>query len=443
MRVGRFDRRGFAAASTHTGRTFMLNGMKEMVDSGLSRRRFLSGALAGGLAGAALTLGDRLALAQTMATGGLTARDIHGIGVEPGLVRMALNENPIGPSPRALEAIAETMFKINRYSFGGGDIFGALAEFDGIELPPPREMPAGMRGGGGGFRFRRQTPFYITAGSGALLSQIALTCLSKGGTEVIEADMGYGDISGEAENYQEAGLDVNIIRTPMKDYRHDLDAMLAAITPKTSVVVITNPNNPTGTLLSFEESEKFVAAVPENVLVVIDEAYIHFVKDPQYRTAASLAAKYDNVIVTRTFSKVFGMPGMRLGYGICGQAVQEKLRFYRTGSANALAYAAGEASLKDRNHYNRSRAVVQHFRDRLEDEFTKMGLEYIPSESNFMMVDLGKPSMNIMREMFKKGVMVTNRRRQQMPTWIRVSSGDERETEVFLNVLKEALGKAS
>ena len=417
----------------------MPHSMKETVDTGLSRRRFLTGALA---AGAALTLADRLALAQTMASGGLTARDIHGIGVEPGLVRMALNENPIGPSPRALQAIAENMFRINRYSFGGGDIYGALAEFDGIELPPPpRSGGAGRMGGG--FRFRRRTPFFITAGSGALLSQIALAYLSKGGAEVIEADMGYGDVSGEAENYQEAGLDVNIIRVPVKDYRHDLDAMLAAITPKTSVVVITNPNNPTGTLLSFEEQEKFVAAVPENVLVVIDEAYIHFVRDPEYKTAASLAARHDNVIVTRTFSKVFGMPAMRLGYGICSQAIQEKLRFYSTGRANALAYVAGEASLKDRNHYNRSRAVVQRFRDRLEDEFTKMGLEYIPSESNFMMVDLGKPSMNIMREMFRQRVMVTNRRRRQMPTWIRVSSGDERETEVFLNVLKDVLGKTS
>ena len=366
----------------------MLNHLSETVDSGLSRRRFITGALA---AGAALTMADRLALAQTMATTGLTAKDIHGIGVEPGLVRMALNENPIGPSPRALQAIAENMFKINRYSFGGGDINGALAEFDGIELPEPPEARPGMRGMGGGFRFRRQSPFFITAGSGALLSQISLAYLSKGGTEVIEADMGYGDVAREAEGYNEMGIDVNINRVPVKNHKHDLDAMLAAITPKTSVVVITNPNNPTGTLLSYDEQEKFVAAVPSNVLVVIDEAYIHFVKDPDYKTASSLPAKYDNVIVTRTFSKVFGMPAMRLGYGICSQAIQQKLRFYSTGRANTLAMAAGEASLKDRNHYNRSRSVVLHFRERLEEEFTKMGLEYIPSESNFMMVDLGKP----------------------------------------------------
>lgn len=416
----------------------MLTNNNRTIDHGLSRRRFLAGALA---AGATLTLADRMALAQSVVKSGLTAKDIHGIGVDPGLVRMSLNENPIGPSPRALQAIAENMFKINRYSFGaGGDIFEALADFDNIELPAPQ---TGSRGMGGGFRFRRQTPFFITPGSGALLSLISLAYLSKGGTEVIEADMGYGDISGEAEDYREQGIDVNVNRVPVKNFKHDLDAMLAAITPKTSVVVITNPNNPTGTLLSVEEQEKFVKAVPGNVLVVIDEAYIHFVKDPGYKTAASLAIKYENVIITRTFSKVFGMPGMRLGYGICSQAIQEKLRFYRTGSATALSYAAGEASLRDKNHYNRSRAVVQNFRDRLEEEFTKMGLEYIPSESNFMMVNLGKPSMNIMREMFSRGVMVTNRRRQQLPTWIRVSSGDERETEVFLNVLKDVLGKTS
>ncbi len=414
----------------------MSSNYASMIASAVSRRRFMTGALA---AGAVLSLGDRLALAQNMTNGSISAKDIHGIGVNPGLVRMSLNENPIGASPRALEAIARDMFKINRYSFGGGgDIFEALAKFDGIQLPP---SPAPR--GGGGFRFRRKTPFFITAGSGALLSQIALAYLSKGGTEVIEADMGYGDISGDAEAYKESGIDVNIKRVPVTNFTHDLDAMLAAITPKTSVVVITNPNNPTGTLLSVEEQEKFVASVPSDVIVVIDEAYIHFVKDPAYKTAASLATKYDNVIITRTFSKVFGMPGMRLGYGICSQAIQEKLNFYSTGRANALALAAGEASLKDRSHYNRSRSVVLHFRERLENEFTKMGLEYIPSESNFMMVNLGKPSMRIMREMFQKGVMVTNRRRERFPTWIRVSSGDEQETEVFLNVLKEVLGKTS
>jgi histidinol-phosphate aminotransferase len=407
----------------------------ETLNQGVSRRRFMTGALA---AGAALTLADKMAWAQQMATGKLTAKDIHGVGVEPGLVRMALNENPIGPSPRALEAIAENMFNINRYSFGGGNMVQTLADFDGIELPPPPER---RQSGGGGFRRRRQTPYFVTAGSGALLSQIALAYLSKGGGEVIEAEHGYGSVMGDAEDYNEIGIQTNIIKVPMKNYGHDLDAMLKAITPKTTMVVITNPNNPTGTLLTFEEQEKFVAAVPSNVLVVIDEAYIHFVKDPNYKFAATLATKYDNVIVTRTFSKVFGMPALRLGYGICSQAIQEKLRFYSTGGPNMLAYVAGEASLKDRDHYRRSQEVVWHFRARLEDEFTKMGMEFIPSSGNFMMVDLGKPSMNIMRAMMQKGVMVTNRRREAFPNWIRVSSGTEAETEVFLDVLKEVMNK--
>ena len=413
---------------------FMQPRVIETLNQGVSRRRFLTSALA---AGAALTLADKLALAQEMATGKLTAKDIHGVGVEPGLVRMALNENPIGPSPRALQAIAENMFNINRYSFGGGDMNQALADFDGIELPKPEPF---RRGQGGSFR-RRRTPFFITAGSGALLSQISLAYLSKGGGEIIEAEQGYGSVMGDAEDYNEMGIETNVIKVPMKNHGHDLDAMLQAITPKTSMVVITNPNNPTGTLLSYAEQEKFVAAVPSNILVVIDEAYIQFVKDPNYKNTATLATKYDNVIVTRTFSKVFGMPAMRLGYGICSQPIQEKLRFYSTGSPNMLAYVAGEAAIKDRAHYHRSQEVVWHFRDRLEEEFTKMGLEYIPSSSNFMMVNLGKPSMNIMRAMFEKGVMVTNRRREAYPTWIRVSSGSEAETEVFLNVLKEVMGK--
>jgi len=413
---------------------FMQPRVIETLNKGVSRRRFLTSALA---AGAALTLADKLALAQEMATGKLTAKDIHGVGVDPGIVRMSTNENPIGPSPRALQAIAENMFKINRYSFGGGNMYQELADFDGIELPKPEPPQRGQ----GGRRFRRRrTPFFITAGSGALLSQISLAYLSQGDREVVEAELGYASVMGDAEDFIEAGIKTNIIKVPMVNHGHDLDAMLQAITPKTSVVVITNPNNPSGTLLSYEEIEKFVAAVPSNVLVVLDEAYIHFVRDPNYENGATLATKYDNVIVTRTFSKVFGMPAMRLGYGICSQAIQEKLRFYSTGSANMLAYVAGEAAVKDRSHFRRSQEVVWAFRDRLEDEFTKMGLEYIPSSGNFMMVNLGKPSMNIMRSMFQKGVMVTNRKREAYPTWIRVSSGTEAETEVFLNVLKEVMG---
>ncbi|MBM3265799.1 MAG: aminotransferase class I/II-fold pyridoxal phosphate-dependent enzyme [candidate division Zixibacteria bacterium] len=410
--------------------------MMERVRQGLSRRQFLAGALAGG---AALTMTDKLALAKQIATGRTpSAQDIRGVGVQPGIVLMALNENPIGPSNHALQAIAENMFKINRYGFGRGELIPALAAADGVELPaPPQQQP----GGDEFFRRRPPTPYLITASSSQVLELIALAYLSKGGGELVEADLGYLDLAQTGEFYnKEMGIPTNVIKVPVtKDYRHDLPAMLKAITPKTTMVVITNPNNPTGTLMSYQELSDFVAKVPKNVLVVIDEAYIHFVREPNYRTAISLATSNENVIVVRTFSKVYAMPAMRLGYGVSSQTIQQKLRFYMTGGPNMLAEVAGVAAIKDLDHVRMSQEVVWSFRDRCYDEFKKLGLEYIPSQSNFMMVNVSKDAMAVVREMRKRGVMVSVRAREKMPTWIRVSSGTEAETEVFLHTLKEVL----
>ena len=409
----------------------------EQSGQGLSRRTFLTGAL---ISGAALTMVDRLAFAKQIATGKpMTAQDITGVGVAPGIVQMSLNENPIGPSVRSLEAIAENMFKINRYAFGRGKLIPALAVADGVELP---KEPAQQGGGEGNFFGRGQpTPYLVTASSSQVLELIGLAYLSKGGGEVVEADMGYGDVSSTAEFYNtQMGIPTNTIKVPMtKDYRHDLPAMLKAITPKTSLVVITNPNNPTGTLMSYQELSDFVAKVPKSVVVVIDEAYIHFARDPNYRTAVSLATSNENVIVVRTFSKVYAMPAMRLGYGVSGQTIQKKLQFYMSGGPNMLAEMAGIAAIQDRDHVRRSQEVVWHFQDTCYEMFKKMGMEYIPSESNFMMVNMGKDAMPIVRELRKRGVMVTMRAREKMPTWIRVSSGTEVETQVFLNTLKDVL----
>jgi histidinol-phosphate aminotransferase len=284
----------------------------------------------------------------------------------------------------------------------------------------------------------------ISAGSGQILEVLALTYLSKGGGEVIEAEIGYQDIARTAQMYNDRmNIPTNVINVPMKNHRHDLDAMLKAITPRTTMVVITNPNNPTGTLLSYEEIERFVNAAPKHVLIVIDEAYIHFVRDPNYKTSISLAASHDNVITVRTFSKVYGMPAMRLGYAVCSADIQNLMRFYMNGSANLLAQVAGTASAQDRDHYERSRQVVFHFRDRCYEAFDKMGLEYIPSESNFFMVNIGKNARPVIRDLMQRRVMVSARGGDKMPTWIRVSSGTEKETEVFLNELKDILSSAS
>ena len=409
----------------------------DMIEQDVSRRGFLKGALLGA---AALTMSSKLALAEQMMTGRLTAKDIRGVGVDPGLVKMSFNENPIGPSPRALQAMVDEMFKVNRYSYSSRPLIEALAEYDGVELPKQEPRSSSM----GSFRRRRTpVPYMTSAGSGQILDVLTLTYLSQGGRQVIEADMGYRDIASTAEEYnEENGIPTSVISVPMtKYYRHDLNAMLKAITPKTTMVVITNPNNPTGTLLSYEEIERFVNAVPKNVVIVIDEAYVHFVRDPNYKRAIPLAIANDNVIVIRTFSKVYGMPGMRLGYGVCSQKIQEKLDFYMTGSTNMLALAAGVEAVKDLDHVRRSQQVVWDFRDQCFSEFDKMGMEYIPSESSFFMVNVGRDAMLVGRELYKRRVQISVRAREKMPTWIRVSAGTAQETEVFLNELKDILGK--
>ena len=447
----------------------MRSDMTEEVQQDVSRRGFLKGALLGG---AALTMSSKLALAEQMMAGRLTAKDIHGVGMKPGRVEMSLNENPVGPSPRALRAIADNMFDINRYvnSFSGSGqtaLIEALAEYDGVELPkkgpspdmmmmeppPPQEgqrqrqprSDADMMKMMKMFLESQRTPYFMSyGGSGHILNLLALAYLSKGGGEVIEAEMGYQDITRTAQIYNLMEIPTNVIHVPMtKDYRHDLDAMLKAITPKTTMVVITNPNNPTGTLMSYVELERFVNAVPKTVVILIDEAYIHFVRDPNYTRAIPLAIANDNVIVTRTFSKVYGMPAMRLGYAVCSAAIQQKIEFYGSmfNFIPLLTMVAGTAAVKDMDHVRRSQQTVWDFRDSCYQTFDEIGLEYIPSEGNFFMVNVGRDGGQFAREMFKRRVKVTARSREKMPTWIRVSAGSARETEVFLNEFKDIMSK--
>lgn len=410
---------------------------QSMIEKGISRRGFMKGAAIGG---AALTMSAKLALAEQMMTGRTpTIESIRGTGVEPGLVRMNLNENPIGPSPMAIKAIADNMFNISRYNFGPnrGGVVKALAEFDGVTLPEPERRQGGFSRGTPG-------PYLTTASSSQALGLLTLAYLSRNGGEVIEAEFGYGQISRSALFYKEMfGVDTNVVRAPMKDYKHDLDAMADAITPKTTMVVITNPNNPTGTLLTTEEIERFVDKIPERVIVVVDEAYIHFAEGDKLPSAIPLAVTRENVAVVRTFSKVYAMPALRLGYSVSSDKIKNEMMKYYTGGPNMLANVAGEATVKDWNHMVKSREVVWSFKKRLYEECEKMGWDYIPSQGTFVMVNLGRETRPIVQEMRKRKVMISNRRQSEFKNWIRVSAGTEPETEVFLQTLKEVVATAS
>lgn len=412
----------------------------------LSRRNFLMNAIA---AAGVLTLADRLALAEQMASGkALTINDIHSAGLPPGIIRMSSNENPLGPSPKAMEAVEKYKWNSNRYSWYEQDEKGipkslstrttlndALAKANGITLPAPYKSESGYD--------RQDNPFLVTSGSGRILDLLSLTYLVPDGGEIIEAEYGYGDFIEKAEDLAEEGFATRAIKIPMtKDHGHDLEAMLKAVTPETRLMVITNPNNPTGTLISYEALEQFVNAVPKHVVVVIDEAYIHFVTDPNYKPAVSLALSNDNVVVVRTFSKVYGIKGLGLGYAITSQTIKDRLSLYNTNSASAVASMAGAAALEDFDHVEAVRQTVTESKALMYKSFEKMGLEYIPSEGCFVMVNINRDAEQIKDAMAnRRRVNVSTRNLRSLETWLRISAGTKEETEVFLSTLELMLSR--
>jgi len=405
-----------------------------------SRRGFMKGALAAGTAGVALSMSDRIAMATQLISGGKpTIEAIRGVGVQPGLVRMSLNENPLGPSPKAIEAMAKRMFGVNRYGTDLGDLMQALSTFDGVELP---EVDSTMRRS---FFRPPPGPFMLTPGSSLILDLLCLAYLRQDGGEVIEAEFGYGSVSRSAGDFKDMfGVDVNVIRAPMTpEYKHDLDGMASLTSEKTSLVVITNPNNPTGTLLQPDEIEAFVNKIPSSVVVVIDEAYLHFAEQDPIPSAIPLAVKYDNVVVVRTFSKAYALAAVRLGYCVASQKIQDEMRKYYQESPNTLASVAGAAAVRDLDHLQKSREAVWEFKKRCYAAFDEMGIEYLPSQGTFVMADLKRSAMQVVREMRARNVWISSRRQQEFRNWIRVSAGTEAETEVFLQTLKDVLAKSS
>jgi len=368
--------------------------------------------------------------------------DINSAGLPPGLLRLMDNENPLGPSPLALEAIEKYMQAINRYEWFEADgngglqhlhpvnmLIQALAKSDGIPLCDP-------------FAPEAPHPYFISSGVDQILKLLAVAYLTPGDRELIEAEPGYGEISEKARQINDGGIPTRLVRVPLtKDHDHDLDAILQAITPKTALVTITNPNNPTGTLLPYEALEQFIDAIPEHVVVIIDEAYHHFVRDPNYRSAMSLATSRDNVVVVRTFAKVYGIRGVLLGYAITSQAIKKKMLVYNHARASPLAIMAGIAALDDHEHVRRSKQVVIDAKERMYTAFNEMGLAYIPSHTNFVMVHVERDSQAVIQSLLDLRVAVSPRGSQVLKGWIRVSVGTLPETEVFLTSLKTVLAK--
>ncbi|WP_437881278.1 histidinol-phosphate transaminase [Pseudomonas sp. LRF_L74] len=336
------------------------------------------------------------------------------LGLDPaGIVKLASNENPLGPSPKALQAIRDELAELTRYPDGNGfNLKQKLAERCGVEIAQ------------------------VTLGNGSndILDLVARAWLAPGVNAVFsEHAFAVYPIATQA-----VGAKGKVV--PAKDYGHDLDAMLAAIDADTRVVFIANPNNPTGTWFDAEALERFLAAVPERVLVVLDEAYIEYAEGDDLPDGLSYLARYPNLLVSRTFSKAYGLASLRVGYALSSPQVADVLnRVRQPFNVNSFALAAACAALDDAEYLAESRRANLAGMRQLEEGFAALGLKWIPSRCNFIAVDFARDAAPINQALLREGVIVRPVGGYGMPTFLRVSIGTEQENARFLAVLGKVL----
>ena len=325
------------------------------------------------------------------------------------VIKLASNENPLGTGSRVAEAIAATLSDLSRYPDGSGF---ALKSALSSRLNVAAEQ--------------------ITLGNGS--SEILELVMRTFVTPEHEVVFSQHAFALYPILTQAVGAQARVV--PAKDFGHDLNA----VTTKTRVVFIANPNNPTGTLLPQSEVESFIAALPANVICVLDEAYYEFV-DPKARTESmAWPERYPNLVVARTFSKAYGLAGLRIGYGVSSVDVADLLnRVRQPFNGNMLALAAAEAALTDAEYLIKTIAVNIAGMAQLTAAFKQLGLEWIPSSGNFVSVDVRQEAMPVYQALLQRGVIVRPVANYEMPNHLRVSIGTERENQIFINALAEVL----
>ena len=230
------------------------------------------------------------------------------------------------------------------------------------------------------------------------------------------------------------------VQVKARNWGHDLDAMAAAITDATRVVFIANPNNPTGTWLTKDELAAFLDRIPEDVLVVLDEAYFEYVDEANYPNGVNLVANYPNLVATRTFSKVYGLAGLRVGYGVSTPEVADYLNRVRPPfNVNQLALVAAEHALKDKEHLSKSVELNREGMKQLVAAFEQLGIEYIPSVGNFISAKMPRSGKAVFEALLREGVIVRPVDNYGMPDYLRITIGTEAENDKFITALNKVL----
>ncbi len=329
------------------------------------------------------------------------------------IVKLASNENPLGTNPKVAAAIHATLPELIRYPDGNGfRLKTVLSEKLGISSQQ------------------------ITLGNGSneILELVARTFLSP------DLDVVFSQHAFAVYPIVTQAVGASAKIAPAINYGHDLAAMLALIDENTRLVFIANPNNPTGTFLGRNELENFLMALPASVICVLDEAYYEYVSPELRSDSISWLNQYPNLIITRTFSKAYGLAGLRIGYSLSSPEIANLLnRVRQPFNNNMLALTAAETALADHEYLEKTIAANDAGMQQLTAAFQALSLDWIPSAGNFVSVDLKQTSMPIYEALLRKGVIVRPVANYEMPTHLRISIGTEKENQTFIQALDEIL----
>lgn len=330
------------------------------------------------------------------------------------IVKLASNENPLGPSPEAVKAMRKAIQDVHLYPEGTFKLTEVVAR----ELKVETDQ--------------------VIFGNG---SNEIIELLTRGfvgvGDEVISSETSFlvypilTQVCG-----------AKFVSVPMKDYSYDLDGILAAITEKTKVIFIANPNNPTGTHLKTAEVEAFLKKVPNHVIVCFDEAYVDFVDDPEFPEMLQyVGTENPTLVVLRTFSKSYGLAGLRIGYAVATPEMVSYLHKIRQPfNVNSIAQVAATAAIEDKKFLARTKRLNATGKKYFYKNFKQLDLEYLPSQANFVLVNVKKDANEVFTELLKGGVIVRSMKAYGLDTWIRVTIGKRAQNELFMSKLKTCLG---
>lgn len=329
------------------------------------------------------------------------------------IIKLASNENPLGPSQGAIKALKRGLPILNRYPEGSGFY---------LKKTLAKKLKV------------RPENLILGNGTDELIELVAKVFLNPE-EEIVVSE-------GAFIRYKMAGdlMAGKVVSVPMKNFTHDLAAMKRAITPGTKIVFIANPNNPTGTYVNKKDVAAFIDDLPPGVLVVFDEAYYEYVTEKDYPQTISYVKQGKNVIVLRTFSKIYSLAGLRIGYGITKPEIISYLELIRPPfNTNSLAQLAAEASLNDVGRLKKSIRMIQEGKKFLYKNLDEMGLTYIPSAANFVLLKTGRSGKDIFNRLLTEGLIVRSMEEYKFPEYIRVTIGLEKENQKFIKALRKLL----